>query len=149
MKRALIALLIFLSQHAFAIAPSRIQVLASAIAKAEGFGVKGAKPTRYRNPGDIRASKGVFYPGQRGLDRQGYVIFKTEAAGWAALRNQIQKIIDGESRYYSVNSSLRELAHRYATSPTWVRNVSNNLGVTPRTDLWEILDVPPTLRRIN
>ena len=119
--------------------------LLEAIAKAEGFGVRGTLPTRYHNPGDIRASKGVHYPGQVGINKHGYVIFKNDAAGWAAMQNQLDKILNGESKFYSVNMTLRQLAKKYATSPIWVKNVAKNLNVTPNMTLAEILDVPPAV----
>lgn len=144
MRKFIITLaLVLLSAPLFAQTP--IQKFAHAIAKAEGFGVKGAKPTRNRNPGDIRASAGVKYPGQIGRDRFGYVIFRTERDGWRALEAQIEKLVAGESRYYSVNMELREYAKKYATSPTWVKNVAHNLGVTPRTQIFEVLSVPPVV----
>jgi hypothetical protein len=126
-------------------AASQQQQLMKAIAKAEGYGVKGAIPTRYHNPGDIRASRGVKYPGQVGLNKHGYAIFKNDCFGWAAMQGQLDKIINGESRFYSVNMTLRQLAKLYATSPLWVKNVAKNLGVTPNTTLAEILDVPPVV----
>jgi hypothetical protein len=142
MKKFILLLLLWAS-HAWALTPT--QVLARAIAKAEGFGVKGALPTRLHNPGDIRASRGVHYPGQVGLNRHGYVIFKNDAAGFAALENLLDKIVTGESRFYTVNTTLQQMAKRYATSPTWVRNVAKSLKVTPGTFLFEIFDVPPVI----
>lgn len=124
-------------------ATPRTQALASAIAKAEGFGIKNAVPTRTHNPGDIRASKSAHYPGQIGLNSQHYVIFKNDAAGWAVLNQQLEKIAQRESKYYSPEMTLLQLSKKYATSPTWIKNVSKNLGVTPTTTLAVILDVPP------
>jgi hypothetical protein len=142
-KLALLFLMLCATLHAWSLTPT--QKLARAIAKAEGFGVKGAIPTRYHNPGDIRASRGVRYPGQIGLNKSGYVIFKNDKAGWAALEDQIDRIAAGQSRFYTVNDTLKQLAKKYATSPTWIRNVAHNLGVTSGTNLFEILDVPPVL----
>lgn len=145
MKSALPLLLILASVPAFAEPPSRTQVFAEAIAKAEGFGRHGALPTRFRNPGDLRAPRGVRYPGQIGLNARHYVIFKDEASGWAALRHQVEKIVAGESSHYTVNDTLRQLSRTYATSSVWAKNVARNLGVTSDTALFEILDVPPVL----
>jgi hypothetical protein len=136
-----IALLLLMSSMAWAHSP-----LATAIARAEGFGAsKKNIPTRYHNPGDIRASRGVHYPGQAGLNKHGYVIFRDDKAGWAALEDQLNRIVTGESRFYTVNDSLQQMARKYATSRTWVRNVAHILGVTPGTSLWQILDVPPVV----
>jgi hypothetical protein len=145
MKRKLVLFLLMLasSLHSFATTP--VQNLARAIAKAEGFYTRGSKPARLHNPGDIRSQLHHAYPGQVGIDRQGYVLFRNDRAGWAALEAQIDRIAAGDSKFYTVNSTLKQMARRYATSPTWIRNVAHNLGVTPDTQLWEILDVPPLL----
>jgi len=115
----------------------KVDALAHAIGKAEGFGVKGAVPTRYHNPGDIRTfKKGVRYPGQIGVNRQGYVIFKNDAAGFAALRSNLTKMAAGESKYYGRNMTIKSVAKLYATKwRTWSKNVSHNLGVEPSTTL--------------
>jgi hypothetical protein len=147
MKTLLTVLL--LAANAWGFVPSRTQTLANAIARAEGFYVKGSLPNRLHNPGDIRAHRNEHYPGQIGLTRNGYVIFRTNAAGWAALRHQIDKIVTGTSKHYNVNMTLRQLGKRYATSAAWVRNVSRSLGVAQSTELWEVLDVAPQVTVTN
>jgi len=142
-KLALLFLMLGTTLNALALTP--MQKLARAIAKAEGFGVHGTKPTRLHNPGDIRSRFPHAYPGQAGIDRQGYVMFKTDRAGWAALESQIERAANGDSKFYTVNSTLKQMSRRYATSPTWVKNVARALGATPNTQLWEILDVPPVV----
>lgn len=147
MKKILITFFL-LTASAWATMPSptpHVRALAEAIARTEGYYVKGSLPNRHRNPGDIRASKGIIYPGQIGIDRRRYVIFANDRAGWNALYSVLQKVITGESKYYTVNMSLRQLAKHYATSKIWVRNVSKILAVTPDTKLWEVLDVAPRL----
>jgi hypothetical protein len=144
MKRLFTVAAILLTT-AFCSAQDRVNDLARAIAKAEGFGVKGAVPTRTHNPGDIRSTNGVRYPGQVGLNKQYYVVFKNDRAGWSALRHQIEKIIAGESGFYNVNMTLKQLGRKYATSPRWAKSIAHNLGVKPSTELWEILGVPPAL----
>lgn len=140
--RTLLALLL-LTTSCFA--QDQVQVLASAIAKAEGFGRAGTLPSRYRNPGDLKAVRGYRYPGQVGVGKGGHVRFRNNAAGWSALEHQLYKVIEGTSRY-NVNMTLQEFSKKYAgNSRVWVRNVAHNLGVVPETYLWEILDVPPTL----
>jgi hypothetical protein len=124
-------------------AQDRVEPLVKAIAKAEGFNVKNTLPTRCHNPGDIKALRNYRFPGQVGVRKQ-YVVFKSDKAGWEALRHQIEKIIAGESRY-SVNLTLKQLGKRYAESSIWPRVVAKYLSVTPETYLWEILDTPPAL----
>jgi hypothetical protein len=143
MKSFIVALLMMFSTAAWAMTP--VESLADAIARAEGFGPKQNKPTRFHNPGDFRASSRHAYAGQVGLDRQGYVIFKSDKYGWKALTDMLDKIARGDSPQYSVNDSLAKLARKYATSPLWLRNVAKNLGVKPNTPLWTILDCPPAV----
>jgi hypothetical protein len=114
----------------------RVEALAQAIAKAEGFGVKGTIPTRYHNPGDIRTRKGIHYPGQVGINKHGYVIFKNDAAGFAALKNLLLKMALGQSRFYDTDMTILKVAKVYATGwRTWSKNVSKNLGVPANTTL--------------
>src|SRR5208282_5736237 len=126
-------IMVLLSMRAFAAQQTPTVVLARAIAKAEGYGVRSAGPTRYNNPGDIRAMPGTHYPGQIGLSAQRYVIFRTKADGWAALYAQMDKILANQSAHYNTGMTFRQLARHYATSPTWVKNVTHNLGTTPST----------------
>lgn len=119
------------------------QPLALAIAKAEGFGIKGTIPTRCHNAGDL---KGHGYIGQLGVCKGGHAIFRTDADGWSALNRQLEKIISGESTKYSVNMSLREMGKKYAGNwRLWSKNVAHNLGVTPDTTLAELFDLPPVV----
>jgi hypothetical protein len=121
-----------------------VEELVSAIARAEGYWVKNSIPNRLHNPGDIRSHSLHAYPGQIGLSH-GYVVFKNDRAGWAALTHQIDKMADGSSRIYNVNMTLKQFSKKYAESPTWVKNVSKILDVTSNTRMWEILDVAPSL----
>lgn len=123
----------------------RVQDLAKAIAKAEGYYKAGTIPNRFNNPGDIRALRGARYPGQIGISKRHYVIFKTKDAGWSALRHQIEKVISGESKVYTVNLTFKQFGKKYASSPIWAKNVSKTLSVSPSTALWEFLDVGPAV----
>src|SRR5208282_2218712 len=145
MKKGVFWIMVLLSMRAFAVQQTPTVVLARAIAKAEGYGVRSAVPTRYNNPGDIRAMPGTHYPGQIGLSAQRYVIFRTKADGWAALYALVDKILSNQSAHYNTSMTFRQLARRYATSPTWVKNVTHNLGTTPSTTIAEYFDLPPVL----
>jgi hypothetical protein len=121
--------------------------LATAIAKAEGFYTRGTIPNRCANPGDLKVITGWKYPGQSGVCKGGHVHFRNDAAGWAALNHQLTKTTEGTSRY-NVNMTLKQMAKLYAgNSRIWCSAVARNLGVTPDTYLFEILDVPPVLDR--
>jgi hypothetical protein len=118
--------------------------LAKAIARAEGFYVKGSIPNRLHNPGDIRSHSLHAYPGQIGLSH-GYVVFRNNRAGWSALEHQITRMVEGSSKYYNVNMTLNQFSKKYAESPTWIKNVSKILDVTFSTPMWEILGVAPVV----
>jgi hypothetical protein len=132
------------------VAQDRVQILAKAIAKAEGFGKKSALPTRLHNPGDLKAVRGYTYPGQISVGKGGHTRFRTDADGWAALEHQINKMIADESKRYSVNMTLQEFSKKYAGNHrVWLKNVTHNLGVDSNTYLFEVLDVPPTLKEVQ
>ena len=149
--RAFLLLAVFVILPLFAsgqtVDSEKVDAFAHAIAKAEGFGVKGAVPTRYHNPGDIRTfKKGARYPGQVGVNKHGYVIFKNDEAGFAALRENLRRMGSGESKYYGTSMTISKVAKLYATKwRVWAKNVSHNLGVEPSTTLrayFKPTDVP-------
>ena len=133
MKNLAILIVLVFSIHVWAsdtISGEKVQQFADAIAKAEGFHRPGTIPTRYHNPGDIRAHKGVHYPGQVGLNKHGYMIFKDDAAGFAALKVLLVKMASGQSKHYGANMTIVSVAKVYAVGwRTWSKNVSKNLGV--------------------
>jgi hypothetical protein len=119
---------------------STVRDVAAAIGKAEGFGKPHAIPTRYHNVGDLKAAPGQKWPGQIGVGKGRHVIFKSDAAGWAALEGQILRIIEGRSHVYRSDTTIHQMAKRYAENwRVWERNVATNLGVTPDTELREII----------
>jgi len=120
--------------------------LAEAIAKAEGFYQRGTIPNRYHNPGDIKFDRSFRYHGQVGVGKGGHVIFRNDAAGWYALREQIEKMKSGESRHYSPTMSINQIAKKYAANyRVWAKNVSHNLGTVPTITIAELFDIPPVL----
>jgi len=145
MKKGVFWIMVLLSMRAFAVQQTPTVVLARAIAKAEGFGVKGSVPTRCHNPGDIRALPGTHYPGQVGLNKSRYVIFKNDSAGWAALQHQLNKIANRESTHYTPEMSIRQLARVYGGDSNWVKAVAHSIGVPPGTTIAEYFDLPPVL----
>jgi hypothetical protein len=117
----------------------KVANFATAVAKAEGFGVPHAIPTRYHNPGNIRSTRtGHHYAGQVGLNRCGYVIFKSDAYGWKALQEQLELMASGQSAHYDTNMTIVSVAKMYATGwRVWSKNVAKRLGVPPTTTLAE------------
>jgi hypothetical protein len=129
----------------------KLDAFAHAVAKAEGFGVRGAIPTRYHNPGDLKTSKSFTWAGQVRIGKGGHVVFKNDAAGWAALKLQIRKAVSGQSRAYSANMTVQQVARKYAGNwRVWAKNVAHNLGVEPTTTLAAYLQeqdvLPPDIR---
>jgi hypothetical protein len=133
------ALLLYASAIAQA-ASNRVDKFAEAIAYAEGYGRPGVIPTRYHNPGDIKGVKGWRFPGQRALGKGNHVIFRTDADGWNALREQIRKIVDGRSKHYTADMTIAQMARRYAArSHNWTVMVTKKLGVPASTRLRDYL----------
>jgi len=96
------------------------------------------------NPGDFREIRGQKFPGQVSVDKRGYVKFKNDAAGWAALEHQIEKMIDGSSGKFTQNMPIWQIAKIYASDyRTWAKNVAKQLKVTPSTTPEEYFDLPP------
>lgn len=129
--------------------PTTLDTVTDAIAKAEGYYLKGSIPARFHNPGDLKAVRGQKYFGQVRVGKGGHIVFRNDAAGWYALRTQVQKMIDGRSKHYRPSMSIQQIAKKYAGNyRVWAKNVSKNLGVQPTCTLAELFDIPPTLEEI-
>ena len=117
--------------------PGKVDDLATAISHAEGFGVRRALPSRYHNPGDLKAlSASTPLAGQVRVGKAGHIVFKDDEAGKAALRDYIAKMMDGRSSHFHPDMTLNQVARRYAENwRPWVKIVSRELGVPPSTTL--------------
>jgi len=115
----------------------KVNDLATAISHAEGFGIRGTIPSRYHNPGDLKAGlDSTPLAGQVRIGKAGHIVFKDDESGKAALRVCILKMMDGSSRYYHPNMTLNQVARLYAENwRPWVKIVSKDLGVPPTTTL--------------
>ena len=156
-KLGLVCLLLLGMAAANAQDKIKVDALAAAIARAEGYGRRGKIPTKYHNPGDIKARHGVRLPGQKRVGKGGHIVFYTDAYGWAALRDQIAKMMDGRSSHYNQDMTLEQVARMYAARwRPWVVIVSRELGVSPQVTLRQyfapdevrIPEVPLTTPRI-
>ena len=129
-------------------AQDKVEKFAHAIALTEGFDVRGSIPNRYHNPGDLKImARGQKYPGQVGIGKAQHVIFRNDAAGYAALYHEIDKILSGESHWYSQEMTLQQMGKFYAqNSRIWAKNLAHNLGVPPSTTLEEYFDLPPRIK---
>ena len=109
---------------------SQVQKISQAIARAEGFGVPGALPTRSNNPGDLK------------LDGRAITEFATPEEGWAALYRQVSRILTGQSTYYQPSMTIREIAHVYTgedNAESWAQNVAGFLSVSPDTPIGQVV----------
>jgi hypothetical protein len=86
------------------------QGLALAIAQNEGFGKSNAKPSRYHNPGDIKAPWSGFPS-----DGAGITQFPDIQTGQAALNHQASLIANG-SKNYNPNMTFDEAARKYTSN---------------------------------
>ena len=129
-------------------AQDKVEQFAHAIARTEGYYVHGSIPNRCNNPGDLKVmSKGGKYPGQTGVCKAGHVRFRNGAAGFAALYNEIDKILAGESKFYTPEMTLLQMGKFYAqNSRLWAKNLARNLGVSPSTTLEEYFEIPPRIK---
>jgi hypothetical protein len=112
----------------------KVKSIAEAFAKAEGFGVPGALPTRAHNPGDLElgdVGNGTI---------NGKTVFTTDQDGWNALYKQIQLMIGGGSSYYSPTDSWRQVAQTWTggdNANAWANIVAGHLGVNPDSSMQE------------
>ncbi|MFZ3212018.1 MAG: hypothetical protein WA188_10925 [Terriglobales bacterium] len=116
---------------------SKVNDLATAISHAEGFGIRGTIPSRYHNPGDLKAHPdSAPLAGQVRLGKAGHIVFRDDEAGKAALRDYILKMLDGRSSHFHPNMTLSQVARVYAEDwRPWVKAVCTELGVPPTTTL--------------
>jgi hypothetical protein len=103
----------------------QMQLLAHAIAFAEGFGLPGTVPTRANNPGDLKV------PGWKGpvTGDEGISVLPTEADGWGVLYRQLQLIASEKSRVYDLDMTLEQMAAKWTDTARgpWGQNVCTYL----------------------
>jgi hypothetical protein len=126
-------------------AQTKVEKFAHAIALTEGWTVRGSIPNRYHNPGDLKImERGQHYPGEVGVGKANHVRFRNDAAGFAALYHQIDKMLTGESKFYRQEMTLQQVGKLYAqNSRRWSTNLAKYLGVPPSTTLEEYFELPP------
>jgi hypothetical protein len=108
----------------------KVQCLAEAIARAEGFYVAGSLPQRQNNPGALKPG-GVFI-----------ALYPDADSGWTALYNQVDLMLTGRSAYYNSSMTFSQIAQIYTggdNAETWAFIVSNTLGLTPANTLDDYL----------
>lgn len=146
--RSVILLMTLLLIGTLCKAQDKVEQFAHAIARTEGFYTKRTIPNRYHNPGDLKImARGEKYAGQVGIGKAKHVIFRNDAVGYAALYHQIDKMLSGDSKFYTQEMTLLQIGKLYAkNSRLWAKNLAKNLGVSPNTTLEEYFELPPRVR---
>ena len=122
----------------------RVQVLAEAIAIAEGYyadGDHGGRSLPYwlNNPGALKkpALGASLLPTWH---ETGLVVFPTSTMGWAALRHQVRSMLSGTSAIYEPSDTLLLVAEKYADGDVnWAANVAGLLHVSPTITLEDLV----------
>ena len=110
--------------------PKDVELVAKAIAVAEGFYVEGSVPQRYNNPGDIEDQSGKK------------IVYPTVAFGWQSLYRQIELMISGRSRIYRPGMTWEQIGKLYdgeTSYMNWTDNVCKELKVPPTSTLQEFV----------
>ena len=113
-----------------------VKRFAEAIARQEGFYVKGSRAQRNNNPGNVRkdlVGKAIRFDG-------GFPVYAKIADGWENLYRQVRYFYRG-SKIYNPSMTIEEIAQRYTTTEQkeWAANVAAYLGVTVRTKASELV----------
>jgi len=119
----------------------KLNSFATAVAHAEGYGIRRTIPTRYHNPGDLKSAR-IYrpLPGQKTLGKGDHIVFESDTAGWAALRDYLSKMVDGRSKRYNPNMTLMQVSRIYAGNwRPWLKIVTKELNVEPSIKLRDLL----------
>ncbi len=97
----------------------QIKDLATAISKAEGFGILGAVPTRAHNPGDLKLS------GYPVTGAEGIAIFPNDETGWEHLYSQLNRMATNASHVYRLTMTFKEFASKWTDTQqsNWLDNI--------------------------
>lgn len=115
-----------------------VSKISDAIANAEGFFVKGSKPARNNNPGNLTSNIGGA-PAAVGKDGM-FNVYLTPADGWSALNAQVRLMLNGKSKIYNPEMTIHQVAQKYTTTEQsiWASNVARHMGIPTTTRLSEI-----------
>lgn len=120
------------------------QQIAYAIGVAEGgYDSSGnnlnnnSRPSRNHNPGDLTVDVNGT---ATGTDSQGFTVYATDAAGFAALLHQVMEWLDGTSANAGPTSTIADISEFYTTTDqsAWAANVASALGVSVDTPIGQI-----------
>lgn len=114
-----------------------VRPFSQAIARAEGFYIRGSVANRTNNPGDIRTNNPHAYPGQVGV-YHGYAEFSDAKWGWRALDRLVMRAVMNTSKVYNSGMTIIQMGKLYAGNwSNWSTNVAHYLGVPATTTLAE------------
>lgn len=108
--------------------------LAQLIARREGYGIPGTRPTRDKNPGDLEHGNRIHsWDGKIGIEH-------SDDDGWADLEHQLQL-------YASRKMTIRQMVSIYAPpnendTQEYLEFITEALAVTPDTLVSVALEVP-------
>jgi hypothetical protein len=93
----------------------------------------GTVPSRNHNPGDLTVDVNGTGSGTAG----NFVIYSSDAVGYAALVYQVNEWLNGTSANAGPNSTIADVSEFYTTTDqsAWASNVANTLGVSVDTQL--------------
>ncbi|HLZ12548.1 MAG TPA: hypothetical protein VKP58_08170 [Candidatus Acidoferrum sp.] len=125
------------------VSQAKIDLLAQAIATAEGFFNPNPNvvPRRAHNPGNLTKSFGFSTFGT--ANSEGVLIFGSDDDGWSALKGQVTAMLTGASHVYSPSMTLSQVARLYTGGDnpgSWAANAASVLGITPDSTLVDFLE---------
>jgi hypothetical protein len=93
----------------------------------------GTLPSRNHNPGDLTVDVNGTGSGTSG----GFIIYPSDAVGYAALVYQVNEWLNGTSANAGPNSTISDVSQFYTTTDqaAWANNVASTLGVSVDTQL--------------
>jgi hypothetical protein len=119
-----------------------VQLLAEAIAVAEGFYIPGTIPNRANNPGDLTkgdfGDTGVYITAKGGVQ---IIQYASVQDGWNALYQKLQNIANGGSSVYSPDMTLGQFINTFSGggSTGYVNSILSTTGATQDTPLGSVL----------
>jgi hypothetical protein len=93
----------------------------------------GTVPSRNHNPGDLTVDVNGTGSGNSG----NFVVYSSDALGYAALVYQVNEWLNGTSANAGPNSTISDISQFYTTTDqgSWAANVASVLGVSVDTEI--------------
>ena len=112
---------------------TRLVSWAMAIMEFEGYH-QGSRSYKNNNPGNLK------WPDMKNTDELGHSIFPTFRDGWDALIRQLEMAVNGQSKVYNPEMTLREFHQHYSekNQTAYAEFVAARLGITSGTKIKEL-----------